>query len=399
MTKKNISELKNNQCCGCGACAIACPVKCIEMVYGEDGALYPQIDSDKCVSCGKCLRYCCIYDKMRGSLSSEVYGACIKDDKTLQNSASGGIFSALAKKVIATNGVVYGAAYVVGERGISAVQHIRVESIADLKRLQGSKYVQSEIYSIYDQLREDLRNNKEVLFSGTPCQVSAIKKIFPNSNNLTTVDIICHGVPGTNIFLDYLKYWNTKRNAIIEDFQFRNKSRGWGFNANIVYRDKDKKSIIVPGDLDPYYYFFLRWSMSRDVCYQCAYADNKRISDITIGDYNGVQDTSPEFLRQNGGPFQEQKGISCLLVNSQKGKRMLESILDSIDIKRTTFEKVSMYNRQLLEPCEVGVHHDEFFEYYKKYGWKKLVKLHKRLMGRSYYTRRIKELIYHKNLL
>ena len=145
--------------------------------------------------------------------------------------------------------------------------------------------------------------------------------------------------------------------------------------------------------MDPYYYFFLKWSSLRSSCYHCLYADSNRQSDITIGDYNGIQMVQPELLQQNGGVFNEADGISCLIVNTEKGAEVFDRYKFDYLFRKTEFEKVSQYNTQLLKPCSEGPYRKQFFDTYIKDGWHGAGKLHKKLMGLRYYKRIIKLLM------
>lgn len=394
----NISIKNMSDCFGCGVCMEICPKNAITMTVKHDGAEYPTIDMKKCVDCGLCMKKCPCKEN-EGVKSTNIFAAAIKDKQGIKNSASGGIFYELAKKTICENGVVYGAAYIQNVRGLS-VEHIRIDSMDKLKTLQGSKYVQSRIYKILPLVKKDVFEGKKVLFSGTPCQIGGLYAYVGNKHtNLSTVEIICHGAPGTSIFEKYMEYLENKVDAQISDFRFRDKSRGWGFCVKAtINRNNQIKEKIIPSDLSSYYSYFLSWSISRESCYSCYFASEKRIADMTIGDFNGIQIVHPEMLLQHGGVFDENMGVSCVLLNSINGKRMFDSIKNDILFLESDFEHVSKYNHQLIAPCHVGSSRKVFFKSLST-GWDSVEKTFKKESGLKYIKRLLREIIKYKNFV
>lgn len=199
-------------CCGCGCCVLSCPQKAITMVEGDLGSLYPQINHDKCISCGICLDVCAFKHKLQSN-SNEIftYAAMWKNKIGIAKSASGGIFASIANTFINDGGIVVGCSM---ENIGSELRpmHIAITQNDEIIKLQGSKYVQSDITGIFEKIKCYLNDNKKVLFTGTPCQVEAIYSYLRNIDihNLFTIDIICHGVPSYRLFSDYIRHEEEK---------------------------------------------------------------------------------------------------------------------------------------------------------------------------------------------
>ena len=207
---------KTDECVGCGACENVCPVKAISMQENEEGFLYPVVDSDLCVSCNKCNHVCPVQKNEKKAVVSKAYAAWNKDDAILRGSSSGGVFSILAQYVLRKGGVVCGAAFDEG----NVVKHILVENAADLEKLRGSKYVQSEIGHIFVQIKDLLKSGRQVLFSGTPCQVAGLNSYLEKDfDNLLTVDVACHGVPSPKVWQKYI----FELGKDVSQFNFRDK--------------------------------------------------------------------------------------------------------------------------------------------------------------------------------
>lgn len=340
-------------CCGCGACQNICPKDAIEMIEDEYGFIYPSINIKKCISCGAC-KLVCAYQKKTLKLNvKKTYIAISKNKNLIEKSASGGVFSTLANKFLENGGIVYGAILDFDKK--IETKHIRIDKQEDLYKLQGSKYIQSNLGKIYRDVKKDLLQNKEVLFSGTPCQIDALKsflgKIF---DNLYTIDIICHGVPSNNLFLNYIRFIEKKRNIKIIDFSFRNKGKGWslirkiGYIGKIRYIKNNKiKEEILPAWTSSYYKLFLLSKICRINCYSCKYAKNKRCGDITIGDYWGVEKEHPEYYTTIKEKLELKKGVSCILINSEKGIDFLSLYGRELELKPSDLEKVMSHNAQL----------------------------------------------------
>lgn len=197
-------ECVGNACTGCGACIDACPVKCISMKEGILGHTYPEVDEVSCIGCGVCQKVChALAEPDRTLLPRKSYAVQAVDREVLMDSSSGGAFSVFADNVLRDGGVVYGSEWSKGEGAV----HVRVESANQLSSLRRSKYVQSCTVGIFDQVRKDLEEGIKVLFCGVPCQVAALRVFLGDTySELITIDLVCHGVPSSKLFEEYLSW-------------------------------------------------------------------------------------------------------------------------------------------------------------------------------------------------
>lgn len=365
MSKIVLFEDKKD-CCGCGACMNICPKEAISMVEDEYGFIYPKIDKTLCVECGACKKVCGYQSLPEKHKPERVYAMAAKDEDMLRQSASGGAFAVIAKKVLEEGGTVYGAAFV-QENGKLEPKHIRIDAVEDLVRLQGSKYVQSEIGTTYQQARKDLQNGVNVLFSGTPCQIAGLQKFLGKEyKNLVTVEIICHGVPNARLFNDYIEYIEQKKKTPkTVGFLFRDKSKGQDMTSKFLYADGSCK--IVSGKTTSYVSLFLKSLTYRSNCYSCPYSTPDRVADITVGDFWGFHEEHPKLdknIQLSNG-----KGISCVLVNTELGKMVVESCKDKFIVMDSEFNKVAQHNAQLQQPSKYNSEREKILESYKVSGY------------------------------
>lgn len=378
-------------CCACGACLNICPKQAISMQKDEYGFLYPQIDESKCIKCGLCLKTCAFQNSELKNIPIKTYAAQ-SDNTDLKESASGGIFASIAINVLREGGVVYGAAMEI-ENDKLTVRHIAVENDADLIKLQGSKYVQSSTEKIYQDIKKKLNDNRLVLFSGTPCQVDGLNSYLGKTyDNLITIDIICHGVPNNQMFQDYIVLLEEKYKDKIIDFKFRDKTKGWGLTAK-GYTAKGYTAII-PANVSSYYYMFLKSYIYRDSCYRCKYACKNRCGDITIGDYWGIEKAHPEVLKVNEYGLDYKNGISCLIVNTEQGAKVLEKYKSGLRLLDSAFEKASNENGQLNHPSNLNTEKRlNLLSEYKKQGYIRIEKGFKNIKNINLLKNMIKKIL------
>lgn len=346
-------------CCGCGACYNVCPQQAIHFKKDEYGFTFPTINRELCIECGACNKVCPMQNDSGVSEPQTVYAAALNDSETKKKSASGGVFAGIAKFILSQGGVVYGAAY--GDN--QYVHHIGITEEKELYRLQDSKYVQSDTEKIYSDVKEKLLKGKLVLFSGTPCQVAGLKLYLRKDYiNLYTIDLICHGVPSYQMFYDGMKavIGNDEQ---IKHVSFRDKTNGWGTDG---YIRTDKRRYSIDESRSSYYYYFLNSMIYRDSCYHCKYASDNRPGDFTIGDYWRIETAHPEY----GKTINEREGVSCLLINSDKGKDLFNAVQNNFALIESIVELVKARNGRLNRCESMPAFRSELLELYKEKGYR-----------------------------
>jgi coenzyme F420-reducing hydrogenase beta subunit len=332
---------EKKDCSGCGACLAVCPQKAITMTPDAEGFVFPVIDNNLCVECGLCVRTCAFQNvPVTADEPLATYAAVNKDQTALHSSSSGGVFAALASLTFEGGGVVFGCAF----NSDMEPEHVCIDSPADMKRLQGSKYVQSDVKNTYAEAQKYLREGRRVLYTGTPCQIAGLKSYLGQDYDcLITADVICYGVPSAAFFKGYMEHLEDKLKGRVVDFKFRDKSKGWGSMGKVVY-DRNgvlRERLITP--LTSYYitYFYSR-SILRESCYNCKYAGGNRQGDFTMGDYWGIEKAHPEIDARNG--------VSVLLVNSEKGRALVPKLSKLLSLTESTFDQAKAQNCQLNRP-------------------------------------------------
>lgn len=331
----------NSNCTACGACSEVCPTKCIELSIDDYGFLYPKIDLEKCINCGSCNKVCHLNQTHIRNSIVKAYAVKSNSDSVINRSTSGGAFSALADYVLDSHGTVYGCSYI----NHLKAQHIRIDNKDDLHRINGSKYVQSDIKDCFNMVKSDLKSYRLVLFSGTPCQVAALNSFLgKEKENLITVDLICHGVCSQSFFDKYIAWYEQRNNCHLLDYNFRSKSNcGWSLageatgicaNSNKQYRNK----IYYYNEF--YYFFFLKGLTYRASCYSCKYANLRRPGDITLGDMWGAEKLNLKFRTDDG--------CSLYIANTQKGSKLLSNL--DVNSSEINIEEATRVNLQLVKP-------------------------------------------------
>lgn len=343
--------IEKNKCCGCGACVNTCPKKCISMQKDNEGFSYPSIDDSVCVKCGLCEKSCPVLNSSENEERiPDAYAVKIKDTNLRLVSSSGGMFSVLADYILGLGGVVCGAAMT---SDCKAVEHIIIDKQEDLFKLRGSKYVQSNIGFVYKELLTILNAGKQVLFSGTPCQISGLRSFLKKEyNNLLCVEVICHGVPSPDLWKKYTEDQERKNGAKIVNVNFRNKKLGWKY-YEIGMETSQQKLYLGNSRNNPYLLMFLRDYCLRPSCYNCHAKNFKPRADFTIADFWGIQNAMPGFY--------DDKGISLVLLHNNKAKNIFEAIKENIEFQVTDCMTALKSNMSMLKSVKRPSERDSFF--------------------------------------
>lgn len=340
----------NELCTGCGVCANICPKNAIKMVEDTMGFLYPHILGE-CIDCGKCRLVCNkrIEEKKKYA-NQAVYAAWSKDERIRFLSTSGGIFSELALSIVDMKGVVSGAQYT--DRCM--VEHEIISDELGIDKLRQSKYVQSDSKDIYKRIKYLLKKKRIVLFCGTPCQVAALLSYLQlkDTENLYTMDFICMGVNSPKAYRAWISEIEQENNKKIQKMWFKYKKKGWKkspFVTRISFSDNTWMEI--SGKDNKYMQSFLQNKIIiRPSCGKCQFKGIFRQSDITLGDFWGIDSS-----------LDDDKGTSMVMINSEKGEELFRLIKSKIVYYRKQLEDVVRGNEHLYKSVEISKDEEKFF--------------------------------------
>ena len=385
-----------SQCCGCGACSAICPQIAITMKPDKLGFCFPVVNNEVCIHCGLCEKVCHFSTHNSTSKPISSYVAISRDYDILMASSSGGVFTEIARKIIDDGGSVFGAALKRSD-GVLSLEHESISSMDALCRITGSKYFQSSVSRAYVLIKKKLLSGEKVLFCGTPCQVDGLygflQKEYPN---LYTLDLVCHGVPSPKLFNEYIQWLEKSYGASRVDLVFRDKKKnGWGHGAvaNITKTSGKVVQKKIPYKLSAFYATFMGSQLIRESCYTCKYSNEHRLGDITLGDYWGIHREHPDLLKSHGGIIDVEKGVSCILINSDKGQLLFDLCKESLITYSSTFEKISRNNPALLTPPNMPSDRDNYLNAYTESGYSGIEKVYKNQHGREFFWMSIKNLI------
>ncbi len=351
--EKIINLLENKICTGCGACYNICPVNAIRMVHNDKGFYVPQIDDAKCVKCGKCVEICPLDKCFSNNKQPTMYAFINSDTETRLKSSSGSAFSLFAKEIINRDGIVFG---VVWDENIKAV-HTCAKTNEELEKMYSSKYVQSNTNDTFKKAKEFLNDGKFVLFSGTPCQIAGLKSYLNKDyENLIAIDLVCHGTPSPLVLEKYKKEFmqDKKDKGEILNINFRFKKKGWTPQYYITSIRTTNKTYNIPNKDDEYMQSFQNNLSFNDSCCDCQFSRIPRISDITIGDFWGVN----EFDKS----LNDEKGTSIVILNSQKGELLFNELKNRGIYKNVPFEDATKYNYNIIHSSTQHKNRKLFFE-------------------------------------
>ena len=342
---------KKSECCGCYACTNICPKQCIEMKIDNEGFWYPEVDKDRCIDCSLCEKVCPeLATPKKEEFKTIAYACKNRNENVRLSSSSGGVFTSLCEYVINNGGVVFGVAF----NENFEVEHMEATTIEECEKFRGSKYVQSKIGETYKSAKKYLNEGRIVLFTGTQCQIKGLNLFLRKKyNNLIAVDIVCHGVPSPRVFNLYKENLKKEYNSEINSISFRDKSNGWkNYRYRISFKDGQVDQKLHHNNI--YSKGFLKDLYLRPSCYSCEAKNFKSNSDITLADYWGVQNKHAEF--------DDDKGISLILVNSEKGQEIFTKISSDIEVIDTDLDYAISYNPSLVKHVEYNKDRDKFFE-------------------------------------
>lgn len=350
-----INIVEPQKCCGCSACVHICPQHSISLQEDKDGFLYPRVDMETCIDCGLCEKVCPMINQDSERLPLAIYAAKNDNESIRLKSSSGGIFTLLAESVIDEGGVVFGARF----NEDWEVVHDYTDTIEGLEPFRGSKYVQSCMGESYRQVENFLKADRKVMFTGTPCQIAGLRKFLRKDyNTLLTVEVVCHGAPTPLVWRAYLNNEIAKcgKDLLgVEGINFRDKLTGWKTYSLSVKLSENIVSSSLSKDND-YMRAFLSNLSLRKSCYNCPAKSGKSGADITIGDFWGIENIRPEF--------DDDKGISLIMVNSPKGMASLKTL--SCELVPVGFNESvksnSAYNHSVSKP----VNREYFFHRIRK---------------------------------
>lgn len=356
--------LKQSKCTGCFSCFLNCPKKAIKIVQA-DGELLPYIDESLCINCGICAKKCHVlnYNPKNESFEKVAFVGKDKEDTLQSKTASGGIASSIARSFLNDNGIVYGAS-IYSEDDNVICSHKRISTIKELELIQGSKYTRSDCREAFVLAKKDLIDGKRVLFTGTSCQIAALKLFVGEelSKELFTIDLVCHGVPKEKVFSDYISFLEKKYKSKIFDISFRKKNDlPIKHNSNYVFSfSYFKKNHLCRREIklrnSSFYRLFMARGGYREGCYNCLYANTNKPSDITLGDC---------YSKNNY--FDERENVSFILIHTNKGFNMLKN---SNAITHETNLKNSIdSHEQLIHPSKKNSYGTKLYHIYRAKGF------------------------------
>lgn len=348
-------EIKDKKdCSGCWACYNACPKQCIRMKEDEEGFLYPTIDVSSCIECGLCEKVCPIIHATKEDTPHPQEGFLVqhKDEAIRRESTSGGAFTAIAQWIIEQGGVVFGGGY---RKGTFIVEHQVVETIENLRIFRNSKYVQSRIGDSYKQALEYLKADRWVCFSGTPCQIEGFRYYLRGREyeKLVCVDLVCRGIPSPRILARYIDAQRITIGGEFTNVLFRDKYYGYHYSSFSIYNSNKRKDYHKGVDSNAYLRAFFNNLSDRPSCYDCRFKKRYRRSDLTIWDCFPIE----KFTKNLDG-----KGTTRVLVQSEKGRMVMEAISQNIQSVTVAPDKLVAGVREMFNSVPMNPRRKQFFE-------------------------------------
>lgn len=356
----SIAKKGKRTCTGCTACVHSCPEKCIKMISDHEGFLYPEVNSALCIQCGICSKICPVDNKKEG-VEGYAFAARSNSSAIRMTSSSGGMFNVISNWIIKQGGIVAGAKF----NETLQVKHVIVETQEDLKALQASKYVQSDLSDVFVKIKEKLEQGKYVLFCGTPCQAVGLKRFLKKEYEyLYIADVLCYGVPSPGVFSGFVEFMEKKHNSKLKEFFFRDKSFGYASpNVKAVFENGEVEQ--MTSDVKSFTKTFFLGVTTRPVCFNCAFKTKDRETDITLGDFWTVGNVDKKM--------DDDTGATLLMVHTEKAMKMISQLSD-VNLTEIDYDMaVRSAGPMLLHSAKPSVYRDKFFLEYQKLGYKKTV--------------------------
>lgn len=345
-----------DKCCGCSVCESICPKHCITMVPNNEGFLYPKINKENCIECQLCIKTCPINKSpynLNEDFNQKVYACKNKDIKALRRSSSGGVFFELAQYVLTKKGIVFGVIY-----KDKTTIFTTAETYEELLPMLGSKYVQSNKRFIWPKVKQELKNDRLVLFTGTPCEIGALKNFLKRDyENLICAEVMCMGVPSPIVFSKHLDDLEKKYHSRITQINCRSKEYG-AFTHSLTLKFENGKKYFRAQYAEPFIKNFHSRLFLRKSCHNCSYKKEHRDSDITMADFWGIENTNIPIL--------EKDGVSMIIIHSQKGEDIFNLIKDKFEYYPTTMEVAKKHQPMMTQSCTPSSLREQFFEELKQ---------------------------------
>jgi len=359
---------KTKKCYGCVSCKNNCPMEAITFKVDDKGNSYPEVDKNKCIECKICDKFCIINDANNVCNKNQQYYAFVnKNQQEIVRSSSGGAFLAILNYFfeIKESIVVYGVELKYNPKVYA--EHTRVTTYEEAKRFCGSKYVHSDMSVIYNNILEDIQQEKFVIISGLPCQISAVKKFLRgkrvSEDNIFFIDLICHGTGGQQFFDDFISYLEKKYKSKIIEYKFRDKNQSWkGYPSYVKFENgKELKNTLI---LRNFPIIYLKGYLMKETCFNCQYSKVEREGDITLGDFWGIEKVK--------STIDYNKGVSLIIANSLESKKVLNFLNNKGELYEIPIEISLKYQNNLVKGHEKPIDYQSFWKCYENSGIEKI---------------------------
>ncbi|MCI8513117.1 MAG: 4Fe-4S dicluster domain-containing protein [Lachnospiraceae bacterium] len=367
------------KCYGCGACVNICAYDALHMQYDVRGFAYPQFSADKCINCNKCFSVCpAVEEHTKKLLQNQrpncVYSARIKDDKIRKSSSSGGMFYVLSSYFLSNEGYVCGVVW----NDDFSVKHICSKEASDRDEMMQSKYIQSDTLFVFGEVKQHLLDGDDVLFTGTPCQCAGLRLFLGriNTDNLMVVDVLCGGNVSPGFFKEYIRYIEKEKNDSACSVCFRTKKLGWK-QHHIAVKLKHSLYERARRDDEPFFSLYLGKQIIRDSCFQCGFVSKERVSDITLGDFWGIDDLTVD----------DDVGISFVKINTDKGQKFIDAVREDVRLEERDIDIAIKHQINLRCAPIKPANRDDFWNDWREKGSEYVLRKYT-VFGKTNYIKR-----------